>query len=403
MTTTSTTASARRFKLRPRSLILSGLSLALAAGVFVYTTSHASAGESSAGTTATPPAPKVTVAPVEEKLITQYDEFLGRVDAAETVELRPRVSGYLENVRFQAGQTVKEGDVLFSIDARQYQAQYDLARAHADVAISEAKRADALLAASAISSEEAEARRARAAEAQAALDLAQLDLEHTQVRAPISGRVSRALVTAGNLVSGTAGNATLLTTIVSTGDAFVYADIDEATMLKFSRLLRTGRLATDHGRVAVEMQLADEDNFPRRGYVESADNRLDPSTGTLVLRMVFPDTDHALVPGLFARVRLPVGAPQPTLLVSERAIGTDQSQKFVLSVAPDHTAVYRTVKLGGSAEGKRIVLSGLRSGDQVIVNGLQRVRPGMAVDPEQAAVAVVPGSVSTSTALAAAR
>ncbi|MBS0632353.1 MAG: efflux RND transporter periplasmic adaptor subunit [Verrucomicrobia bacterium] len=401
--TTTRTASTSRFKLRPRSLLLSGLSLALAAGVFVYSTSHATAGESSAGTTATPPAPKVTVAPVEEKLLTAYDEFLGRVDAAETVELRPRVSGYLENVRFQAGQTVKEGDVLFSIDARQYQAQYDLARAHADVALREAKRADALLAASAISSEEAEARRARAAEAQAALDLAQLDLEHTQVRAPISGRVSRALVTAGNLVSGTAGNATLLTTIVSTGDAFVYADIDEATMLKFSRLLRTGQLATDHGRVAVEMQLADEDNFPRRGYVESADNRLDPSTGTLVLRMVFPDTDHTLVPGLFARVRIPVGAPQPTLLVSERAIGTDQSQKFVLSVAPDRTAVYRTVKLGGSVGDKRVVLSGLRSGDQVIVNGLQRVRPGMAVDPEQAAVAVVPGSVSTATALAAVR
>lgn len=402
--TTSTNASASRLKLlSKRSLLLSGLSLALATAVTVYTTSHANAGEPHAGTSATPPAPKVTVAPVEEKLITEYDEFLGRVDAAETVELRARVSGYLENVRFQAGQIVKAGDVLFSIDARTYQAQYDLARAHADVALREAKRADALLAASAISSEEAEARRARAAEAKAALDLAQLDLEHTEVRAPISGRVSRAFVTAGNLVSGTAGNATLLTTIVSTGDAFVYADIDEASMLKFNRLLRSGQLGTDHGRVVVEMQLADEDNFPRRGYVESTDNRLNPATGTLALRMVFEDPDHTLIPGLFARVRIPVGAPQPTLLVSERAIGTDQSQKFVLSVSPDHTAVYRTVKLGGTADGKRVVLSGLRSGDQVIVNGLQRVRPGMAVDPEVAAVAVTPAPVSTAAALAAAR
>jgi RND family efflux transporter MFP subunit len=384
-----------------RRLALAGASLALALSLAAYFTAHARAADA-APATPPPPAPKVTVAPVEEKLLTEYGEFIGRVDAAETVELRARVSGHLEAVRFQAGQIVQAGDVLFTIDPRWYQAQFDLARAQADVAGRESKRADALLAAAAISSEEAEARRARFAEARAALATAQLDLEHTEVRAPITGRVSRAFLTPGNLVSGSPGSATLLTTIVSVGDAFVYADLDEATVLKFNRLIREGRLVTEHGRVPVDMQLADESGYPRHGYIESTDNRLNPSTGSLMLRMVFADPDHALLPGLFARVRVPIGAPQPTLLISERAIGTDQSQKFVLTVAKDHTAAYRTVKLGGLVDGKRVVRSGLNSGDEVIVNGLQRVRPGMAVDPERVALAMTPAiPVPTGTALAA--
>ncbi len=342
------------------------------------------------------PAPKVTVASVEQKFLADYEEITGRVDATETVELRARVSGHLDAVNFQAGQLVNKGDVLFTIDPRWYQAQFDLANARATVAVSEAKRADELLAAAAISSEEAEARRARAAEARAALATAQLDLEYTQVRAPISGRVSRALITAGNLVAGSPGNATLLTTIVSTGDAFVYADIDETTFLKFSRLAREGRLAADGAHIPVELQLADETGYPRHGYIESTDNRVNPTTGSLTLRMVFTNADQSLVPGLYARVRVPISAPQPTLLISERAIGTDQSQKFVLAVAKDHTANYRTVKLGGSVGDKRIVRSGLAAGDQVIVNGLQRVRPGMTVEPELVAdTAPLPGAVST--------
>ncbi len=373
----------------------------LAAGVTTYMVSHAVAADSTAAAAVTPPAPKVTVAPVEEKLLTEYDELLGRVEAAETVELRARVSGHLDEVKFQSGQLVKKGDVLFRIDPRWYQAQFDLARAQAEVAEREAKRAETLLAAAAISSEEAEARRARASEARAALATAQLDLEHTDVRAPIDGRVSRALITPGNLVSGSPDGATLLTTIVSVGDVFVYADLDEATVLKFNRLIRENRLPTDHGRIPVAMQLADENDYPRQGYIESADNRLNPATGSLVLRMVFPNPDQALVPGLFARVRLPVGAPQETLLVSERAIGTDQSQKYVLALAKDNTAVYRTVKLGGTVDGKRIVRSGVHSGDQIIVNGLQRVRPGMVVDPESVA-ATTPAPSATS-AVAAVR
>jgi RND family efflux transporter MFP subunit len=394
MSSPSDSVPVRFVPVRARRAVLLVSSLALAAGVVAYATTRASAADSSTSVVA-PPAPKVTVASVEQKLLTDYEEFTGRVDATETVELRARVSGHLEAVSFQAGQMVRQGDVLFRIDPRWYQAQFDLASAQAAVAAREAKRADDLLAAAAISSEEAEARRARAAETAAALATARLDLEHTEVRAPIAGRVSRAYVTAGNLVSGSPGSATLLTTIVSVGEAFVYADIDEATVLKFNRLQRAGRLATVGGRVPVDLELADESGFPRHGYIESADNRINPSTGSLALRLVFANVDGALVPGLFARVRIPVGAPQPTLLVSERAIGTDQNQKFVLAVSADRIANYRTVKLGGSAElGKRVVLSGLQPGDQVIVNGLQRVRPGMTVDP-QVAVALQPAPAAT--------
>jgi RND family efflux transporter MFP subunit len=343
-----------------------------------------------------PPAPKVTVAPVEEKFLAEYEELTGRVEAIESVELRARVSGHLEKIHFHAGQEVAKGDVLFSIDPRWYRAQFDLAQAQAaqararvDVAEREAKRAAELLAAAAISREEADARESRLLEARAGLaaaeaqrSTAQLDLEHTEVRSPIAGRVSRAFVTTGNLVSGAPGSGTMLTTIVSTGEAFVYADLDETTLLKFNRLARQHGLANESGRIPVELQLADESGFPRRGYIESMDNRLNPATGSLVLRFVFPNGDGALVPGLFARVRLPMSTPQRTLLISERAVGTDQSQKFVLALGENNTVVYRSVKLGAAVDGKRVVRDGLRAGDQIVVNGLQRVRPGMTVAPE---------------------
>ncbi len=375
----------RFFRPRHRRVVLVLASVLLAGLFLAHASSHATAAEPAARTPAAPPAPKVTVAPVEEKLVTEYEEITGRVDAQETVELRARVSGHIASVHFQAGQVVRQGDVLFSIDPRWYQAQFDLARARAEVADRESQRAAELLAAKAISAEEADARRAHAAETRAAFELARLDLDYTAVRAPITGRVSRAFVTAGNLVSGAPGSATLLTTIVSIGDAFVYADMDEAMMLRFNRLARENRLVAPGGRVPVELQLADETGFPRRGYIESADNRLNSATGSLALRMVFPNSDQALVPGLFARVRVPVSAPERALLISERAIGTDQSQKFVLALGDDNTVVYRSVKLGAEADGKRIVRDGLRPGERIVVNGAQRIRPGMTVAPELAA------------------
>ena len=365
----------------PRRLAWLGLIIVVFAG-FALLLRPASAQAEKPAVAVAVPATKVTVAPVEERLVTEFEEITGRIDAMETVELRARVSGHLESVNFQAGELVKKGDVLFTIDPRWYQAQFDLATARSQVAEREAKRADDLLSASAISNEEAEARRARAAEARAELATARLDLEHTEVRAPIAGRVSRAFVTPGNLVSGTPVGATLLTTIVSVGQSYVYADLDESTLLKFNRLLRDKSLATQGGHIPVDLQLADENGYPRHGYIESADNRVNPETGSLVMRMVFANDDDALVPGLFARVRVPVSAPQHMLLVSERAIGTDQSQKFVLAVDKDNVVAYRTVKLGAFVDGKRAVRDGLHAGDQIIVNGLQKVRPGMTVAPE---------------------
>ena len=360
-------------------LIATGFLVIAGIGLYAFTPV-----KSSAAVPAPAPATKVTVAPVEVKLVTEYEEITGRIDATETVELRARVSGHLEDVHFQAGQLVAKGDVLFTIDPRWYQAQFDLAAARSEVAAREAKRAADLLAASALSSEEAEARLAKAAEAKAELATARLDLEHTVVRSPISGRVSRALITAGNLVSGAPGNATLLTTIVSTRNAYVYADLDETALLKFNRVARDNHLLLQGGRIPVDMELADESDYPRHGFIESMDNRVNPATGSLTVRLVFPNEDGALLPGLFARVRLPVSAPENRLLVSERAIGTDQSQKFVLTVATDNTVGYRSVKLGGNVDGKRVVREGLRPGENIIVNGLQRVRPGMTVAPETA-------------------
>jgi RND family efflux transporter MFP subunit len=351
--------------------------LATLIGAALAFRSHSAAAPQSLSTPQ--PAPRVTVVPVEVQSLADYDEITGHVDATETVELRARVSGHLDEFHFQAGQIVHAGDVLFRIDPRWYQAQFDLATAQAEDAAREAKRADELLAAAAISHEEAEARRARAAETKAELATARLDLEYTDVRAPITGRVGRALITKGNLVSGSPGNATLLTTIVSVGESYVYADMDESTYLRFDRYLRErGRAASD--RIPVDLELADEEGYPRHGYVESASNRLDPETGSLTLRLVFPNRDGTLIPGLFARVRIPISAAKPTLLVSDRAVQTDQSQKFVLVVGSDGVVAYRTVAVAGAGGDKQIVRQGLNAGDRVIVNGLQHVRPGMPVD-----------------------
>ena len=371
---------------RRRSQILVGtLVAALAVGLPLAALSRLRA--EPAAKPPSPPPPTVIVAPVERRMVTDYAKLIGHVDATETVDLRARVSGHIEAVNFQAGQLVKKGDVLFTIDRRWYKAEFDLASARAEVAVREAARAERLLASSAVSNEEVEVRKAAAAEAEAALEIARLDLEHTLVRAPISGRVSRALVTSGNLVSGTPGNATLLATIVTVGNAYVYADLDEDTLLRFTRLAREGRIATHDGHIPADLELGDESGYPRHGYLESTDNHVNPSTGTLMLRFVFPNADGALIPGLYARVRVPVDAPAPKLLISERAIGTDQSQKFVYAVDPNDHVAYRTVELGSDIDGMRVVTKGLAAGDTIIVSGLQRVRPGMTVSPEPESVA----------------
>lgn len=331
----------------------------------------------------------VTVAAVEQKNIVEWNEFTGRVEPVQSVEIRPRVSGYIQEVKFQSGQLVKKGDVLFTIDPRWNQAVFDQRQAEYDQAKNEANRTAVLLKGNAISTEEADARKAHYEEAKAMLDSAKLDLEYTVVRAPIDGRVSRALLTEGNYVSGNAGNASLLTTVVSVDPVYVIADIDEDTLLKFNQLVHDKKLGDENGgRVPVALQLADEKDYPHQGYIESFDNQLNPDTGSILMRAVFANTDGMIVPGLFARIRLPLSENHPALLVDERAIGTDQAQKFVLTLTATNTVQYRPVELGPVIDSKRIVRSGLTAGEKIVVNGLSRVRPGMPVTPQDETPAV---------------
>lgn len=337
-----------------------------------------------AGQQQAPPPAQVTVAPVEQRDIVEWNEFTGHAEALNSVEIRPRTSGYIQEVRFQSGQLVKKGDVLFVIDPRWNQAVYDQRKAQYDQTKSEADRIDLLLKNNAISTEEAGARKARFEEAKAALESAQLDLDYTEVKAPIDGRVSRALLTEGNYVSGNAGSASLLTTVVSVDPVYVYADIDEATLLKFNELVAAKKLGNDeNGKIPVELQLADETTFPHKGYIESFDNQLNAGTGSILMRAIFTNDDGKIVPGLFARVRLPLSEKHPALLVDERAIGTDQASKFVLTLTASNTVAYQSVQLGPLYDGKRIVRSGLTAGEKIVVNGLARVRPGSPVAPQE--------------------
>lgn len=339
----------------------------------------------------TPPPPTVTVAPVTQKEIVEWHDFTGRTEPVESVEIRPRTSGYIQEVKFQSGQLVKKGDVLFVIDPRWNQAVYDQRKAECDQARREQDRSAVLLANKAISTEEADARTARFEEARAALASAQLDLEYTEVRAPIDGRVSRALLTVGNYASGVAGGASLLTTLVSVNPVYVYTDVDEDSLLKFNALVAAKKLGAENdGRIPVELQLEDETGFPHAGYIESFDNQVDPNTGSILLRSVFPNEDGRIVPGLFARIRLPLSERHPALLVNEDAIGTDQADKFVLTLTATNTVQYRPVQLGTLVGGQRVILAGLAAGDKVVVNGLARVRPGMTVNAEMSTAAAAP-------------
>lgn len=346
-----------------------------------------------------PPAP-VTLAPVEQKELVEWEEFTGRVEAVETVELRPRVSGYITDVHFQAGALVKKGDRLFTIDQRPFEtrlratrADVKRAEANADAMKSEYDRVTMLLAAKAIAPEQADARKSAHLQAQAALESAraaehsaEIEFEHSEVKAPISGRISRALATTGNYV--TAGS-TILTTIVTVDPVYVYADIDENSLLKLQALRRQNKLFTNEaGKVPVEVQLSNEEGFPHKGVIESFDNRLDANTGSMVIRAEFGNADGMLTPGLFARVRLPMTARYGALLVDEKSILTDQANKYVLGVDETKTppvSVYKAVVIGPSIDGKRIVRSGVTAGDKIIVNGQARLpQPGMPVAPGEA-------------------
>jgi RND family efflux transporter MFP subunit len=343
-----------------------------------------------------PPA-LVTLGTVETRELVEWEEFTGRVEPTETVELKPRVSGYITEVHFEAGGLVKKGDILFTIDQRAFEtrvraAKAEVARAQASAtgARREFDRVQELLAARAIAPEQAETRESVYLQSEATLESARaaehsagIELEHTEVTAPISGRISRAVMTTGNFV--TAGT-TLLTTIVTVDPVYVYTDIDENSLLRLGALKREGKLFVDEkGRVPVEVQLSNETTFDHRGFIESFDNRLDASTGSMVLRCEFSNGDGQLTPGLFTRVRIPMTAEYPALLIDEKSVLTDQANKFVLGVNEQNLSVYKPVVLGPSIDGKRIVRSGLSAGERIIVNGMARLpQPGMPVQPVEA-------------------
>jgi len=348
-----------------------------------------------------PPPPGVTVAPVLERDINDWEEFTGRLQAVDAVEVRPRVTGYIEKVTFTEGAEVRKGDVLFAIDPRPYQAalagaEADLARARtrSGLAKSELDRAERLVAVRAISREDFETRTSTNAEteaeiraAEAAVTTARLNLEWTKVRSPIAGQVSRAEVTEGNLVQAGPPEATLLTRVVSIDPIYAYFDGDEQTYLAFRELARSGDGGgSQHARIPVFLGLANEQGFPHQGYVDFVDNQLDPRTGTIRTRAVFRNKDRAFTPGLFARIKLVGSAHRPTPLIQDRAIGTDQDKKFVLVLKPDSTVDYRPIQVGRLVDGLRIVESGLKPGERIVINGLQRARPGTKVAPTLAAM-----------------
>jgi RND family efflux transporter MFP subunit len=341
-----------------------------------------------------PPPPGVTVAATLEREINEWDEFSGRLEAVDAVEVRPRVSGYIQRIAFAEGKEVKKGDVLFEIDPRPYaadleraEAELQQARTRAALAAKEVERAEKLVAVQAISREEFDSRTSGHAEAdaairgaQAAVATARLNLEWTRVRSAINGRVSRAEITAGNLVQAGPPTATLLTTVVSIDPIYVYFEGDEQSYLKYAALARAGsRPSSRDAQNPIYMGLADEDGFPHLGHVDFVDNRLNPETGTIRARAVFSNKERLFTPGLYARLKLIGSGRYRAMLIQDRAVGTDQDKKFVFVLKPDSTVDYRPVQLGRLVDGFRIVRTGLRPGDLVVINGLQRIRPGTKV------------------------
>ena len=339
-----------------------------------------------------PKPPEVMVGEPVVKEVTDYEIFTGRTEASQRVDIRARVTGYLEKTNFTEGALVKEGDVLFVIDPRPYQAE--LARAEAALAQALARverlerdyqRAHSLLGQRAISREEYDRMVGDRDEARAAVDvarsnveLARLNVQFTEVKAPFTGQISRRLVDPGNLVKA---DDTILTTLVALEPMYVYFDVDERTLLR--QLLREGRLESVLGqKVPIEIGLADEDGYPHRGVVNFVDNRVDPSTGTMWMRGEFINPSRPIKPGIFVRVRFPLGKPFRAVLVAEQALGTDQGQKFVYVVDEKNRAAYRPVKVGRLHGGLRVIQDGLKPGEKVVVSGLQRVRPGAEVTPK---------------------
>ena len=361
----------------------------VAASLGLTACGQAAAGKEQA---AEPPPAQVTVEPVQQRQIQQWDTFNGRIAAMESVEIRPRVSGYIDSVNFQDGHPVRKGQVLFTIDARPYQAalasaqaQLQHAKAAAALARTQDKRARALLPDRAISAEEADNRASTLAQAlanvqaaEAALAAAKLDLDFTAVRAPIDGVIGRAMLTAGNLAQA---NTSILTTLVSQDPIYVYFDADEQSLLRNKQIARTAN-ARSTNTTLVRIGLANEDNFPHQGTVSFTDNRLDPQTGTLRVRATLSNSQGLFTPGMFARVQMQSPAKFDVMLIDDKAVLTDQDRKYAYVIGQGNRAERRELQLGRLFEGRRIVESGLEPGDQIVVSGMQRIYyPGMPLAP----------------------
>jgi len=354
----------------------------------------------------------VTVSHPIAKEIIDYDEFTARLSAVNSVEIRARVNGYLDKVNFKDGAMVKKGDLLFLIDPRPFQAELDrnsaeLERAQTQLALAENdyKRAMELFQNKAISAEEIDTRSKNRAGADAAVkvtqanvETAQLNLAYSKILAPIDGRVGRALVTEGNLVSGDGKDSTLLTTLVSVDPIYAYVDVDERTIIKYQQLDRQG-LRTHNGSIPAELSLINENNFSRQGTMDFVDNQIDSTTGTLRVRGIFPNPDGVLIPGQFARLRLMGSGKYTGMLIPDYAIGTDQEKKIVYVVQPDKTIQARPVVPGQIVDGLRVIRSGLEATDLVVLDRLQILRPGMPVTPkeEQVKPPAAGGTMSEST------
>ena len=390
---------------RPRLAALALVAVLAAAGGG-YAVYGPSSGAGTAQAQAAPAATPVDVAPAFTRSIVDWQRYSGRLEAIDRVDIRPLVSGTLIKVHFKDGALVKKGDELFTIDPRPYAAEVDraqaqLASARARMAYtsSDLARGKRLLAENAIARRDFEEKENAARDAaasvqaaQAALTAARINLEYTRIVAPVDGRVSRAEVTVGNVVSAGASSVPL-TTLVSVAKLYASFDVDEQTFLRYVNPSRAGGET-----VPVQLGLANEDGYSREGVVQSVDNRLDPASGTIRVRAVFDNSDGMLVPGLYARVRLGGSAPYDAVLIDERAIGTDQSKRFVLVVDDTNHATYREVTLGANVGPLRVVEQGLKAGERIVVNGIQRVRPGDAVAPNLVSMDTAPAAVKTASA-----
>src|SRR5271169_1339270 len=347
--------------------------------------------------------PQVTVAEVIHRPLREWQEFSGRLQAVNTVDIRPRVSGYIDRVAFADGARVKKGQLLFQIDPRPFQAEVERLVAErtrnvSDLELAQANRARAerLISAHAISREEYERQVAAETSAQgalgsvdASLQEARLNREFTEVRAPIDGHVSRAIITAGNLVT----SSSLLTTLVSDDPVYVYFDADEQTYLRYAKA-RHDHSPASTGISDVYIGLVDEDGYPHPGQVDFIDNQVDAATGTIRARAALANPDGRYTPGLFARVRLIGGEDRDSVLIEDRAVGTDLSKKFVLTLTKDNHIEYRLVELGPEINGLRVVTQGLVQNELIVVNGLQHVRPGQSVAATRVAMSDAAGGLS---------